>query len=93
MQAPGSSERFEGDLWVTRKGATSARDGQLGIIPGSMGVGSYITRGKGNPQSWNSCSHGAGRKMSRTRAVKEIMQVKLAPSSLHTVHAACTSTA
>lgn len=52
-------------LYVTRKGATSAAKGQMGIIPGSMGSGSYITRGKGNPKSWNSSSHGAGMRMSR----------------------------
>ena len=53
-------------VWVTRKGATSARDGQLGIIPGSMGTGSFIVQGLGNPLSFYSCSHGAGRMMSRT---------------------------
>lgn len=53
------------NLYVTRKGATSAAKGQMGIIPGSMGSGSYITRGKGDPNSWNSSSHGAGRRMSR----------------------------
>lgn len=61
-------------LWVTRKGATSAKKGELGIIPGSMGQGSYITRGKGNPKSWNSSSHGAGRRMSRTKAHSNITQ-------------------
>jgi len=55
---------------VTRKGAVSAREGQLGIIPGSMGTKSYIVRGKGNPDSLHSCSHGAGRVMSRTAARK-----------------------
>ena len=63
-----------GKLWVTRKGATSAKDGEFGIIPGSMGTGSYITRGKGNLDSWNSSSHGAGRKMSRTKAHADITQ-------------------
>ena len=53
-------------VWVTRKGATSARNGQLGIIPGSMGTGSFIVEGLGNPLSFYSCSHGAGRVMSRT---------------------------
>lgn len=61
-------------LYVTRKGATSAAKGEMGIIPGSMGTGSYITRGKGNPQSWNSSSHGAGRRMSRTKAHADIPQ-------------------
>jgi tRNA-splicing ligase RtcB len=60
------------DLWITRKGATSAKKGELGIIPGSMGVGSYIVRGKGNMDSWRSCSHGAGRRLSRTKAKKMI---------------------
>lgn len=54
------------DVWVHRKGATSAREGQLGIIPGSMGTKSYIVKGLGNPISFNSCSHGAGRNSSRT---------------------------
>ena len=57
-------------LLVTRKGAVSAREGELGIIPGSMGARSYIVRGLGNPQSFESCSHGAGRTMSRTEARK-----------------------
>eukprot|EP00047_Mylnosiga_fluctuans_P018437 m.70975 g.70975 ORF g.70975 m.70975 type:complete len:343 (-) comp7616_c0_seq2:111-1139(-) len=61
-------------LWITRKGATSAREGELGIIPGSMGTGSFITRGRGNPQSWNSSSHGAGRRLSRTEAKSKISQ-------------------
>ncbi|KAL7513188.1 hypothetical protein ACHAXN_010232 [Cyclotella atomus] len=61
-------------LYVTRKGATSAAKGQMGIIPGSMGSGSYITRGKGNPLSWNSSSHGAGRRMSRIKAHSNISQ-------------------
>lgn len=61
---------FGRNLWVTRKGAIRAQDGDLGIIPGSMGQRSYIVRGKGNPESYCSCSHGAGRKMSRTAARK-----------------------
>lgn len=61
-------------LYVTRKGATSARKGEMGIIPGSMGTGSYITRGKGNLKSWNSSSHGAGRRLSRTKALDDITQ-------------------
>jgi len=56
---------FREDVFVTRKGAVSAKAGQLGIIPGSMGARSYIVRGKGNPESFESCSHGAGRVMSR----------------------------
>jgi len=55
-------------LFVTRKGAISARDGEMGIIPGSMGAKSYIVRGLGNPESLCSCSHGAGRRMSRAAA-------------------------
>jgi tRNA-splicing ligase RtcB len=62
---------FGRNLWVTRKGAIRAREGDLGIIPGSMGQRSYIVRGKGNPESYNSCSHGAGRKMSRTQARRQ----------------------
>jgi len=56
------------NVWVTRKGAVRAREGELGIIPGSMGAKSFIVRGKGNPESFHSCSHGAGRLMSRTEA-------------------------
>jgi tRNA-splicing ligase RtcB len=59
---------FGRDVLVTRKGAVSAREGELGIIPGSMGARSFIVRGKGNPESFHSCSHGAGRVMSRTEA-------------------------
>jgi tRNA-splicing ligase RtcB len=59
---------FGQDVLVTRKGAVSAREGELGIIPGSMGAKSFIVRGKGNPESFTSCSHGAGRLMSRTEA-------------------------
>jgi tRNA-splicing ligase RtcB len=59
---------FGRNLWVTRKGAIRARVGDLGIIPGSMGAKSFIVRGKGNADSYCSCSHGAGRKMSRTKA-------------------------
>ena len=56
---------FGEEVFVTRKGAVSARAGQLGIIPGSMGARSFIVRGKGEPESFESCSHGAGRTMSR----------------------------
>jgi tRNA-splicing ligase RtcB (3'-phosphate/5'-hydroxy nucleic acid ligase) len=59
---------FGEDVYVTRKGAVSAKAGQLGIIPGSMGARSYIVRGKGHPDSFQSCSHGAGRAMSRGEA-------------------------
>ena len=59
---------FGSNVVIHRKGATSARKGQLGIIPGSQGTKSYIVKGLGNPESFNSCSHGAGRTMSRTKA-------------------------
>ena len=62
---------FGASVWITRKGAISAAEGELGIIPGSMGAKSYIVRGKGNPQSFCSCSHGAGRVMSRSAAKKQ----------------------
>ncbi|KOU41144.1 RtcB family protein [Streptomyces sp. NPDC054949] len=66
-----AEERYEGmDLLVTRKGAIRAGSGDFGIIPGSMGTGSYIVKGLGNEKSFNSASHGAGRKMSRTAAKK-----------------------
>ena len=57
---------------VHRKGATAAKKGQLGIIPGSQGTNSYIVEGKGNPQSFKSCSHGAGRRLSRNQARKQL---------------------
>jgi tRNA-splicing ligase RtcB len=59
---------FGKEVYITRKGAVSAQEGQLGIIPGSMGARSFIVRGKGNPDSFNSCSHGAGRRMGRKEA-------------------------
>jgi tRNA-splicing ligase RtcB len=61
---------FGADVWITRKGAVRARAGDLGIIPGSMGARSFIVRGRGNPESFHSCSHGAGRLMSRTEAAR-----------------------
>jgi tRNA-splicing ligase RtcB (3'-phosphate/5'-hydroxy nucleic acid ligase) len=61
-------QHFGENVYVTRKGAVSAKAGQLGIIPGSMGARSYIVRGKGNADSFESCSHGAGRVMSRGEA-------------------------
>jgi tRNA-splicing ligase RtcB len=61
---------FGANVYVTRKGAVRARKDDLGIIPGSMGAKSFIVRGKGNPDSLHSCSHGAGRRMSRTQASK-----------------------
>ena len=63
---------FGQEVYVTRKGAISAREGELGIIPGSMGTSSYLVRGRGNPESYCSASHGAGRKMSRGQAKRTI---------------------
>lgn len=65
---------FGANVWVTRKGAIRAREGDLGIIPGSMGARSYIVRGKGNPESFCSSAHGAGRRMSRTAAEKQFTE-------------------
>lgn len=65
---------FGSNVYVTRKGAIRAREGDLGIIPGSMGAKSFIVEGLGNPDSFNSCSHGAGRKMSRNKA-KELFSL------------------
>ena len=59
---------FGENVWVTRKGAVRAREGDLGIIPGSLGARSFIVRGKGNAEAFHSCSHGAGRVMSRSEA-------------------------
>jgi tRNA-splicing ligase RtcB (3'-phosphate/5'-hydroxy nucleic acid ligase) len=59
---------FGAEVWITRKGAVRAREGDLGIIPGSMGARSFIVRGKGNADSFHTCSHGAGRAMSRSEA-------------------------
>ena len=59
---------FGSNVWLTRKGAVRAREGDLGIIPGSMGERSFIVRGKGNPDSFHSCAHGAGRIMGRGQA-------------------------
>ena len=66
------------ELWITRKGAIKADVGDLGVIPGSMGTRSYIVRGKGNEASWMSCSHGAGRRHSRTKAKKLFTTTDLA---------------
>ena len=65
-------------MWITRKGAVSAKEGQLGIIPGSMGAKSFIVKGKGNHDAYCSCSHGAGRKMSRNQAKKLFTSLDLA---------------
>ncbi len=69
---------FGQDLFVTRKGAISAREGELGIIPGSMGAKSFIVAGLGNERSFTSASHGAGRKMSRNKAKKSFTLEDLA---------------
>lgn len=61
-------QHFNKNIWLTRKGAVRARTGDLGIIPGSMGAKSFIVRGKGNKESFMSCSHGAGRVMGRNEA-------------------------
>ncbi|MDM8546344.1 RtcB family protein [Candidatus Venteria ishoeyi] len=67
-------EHFGAQVYLTRKGAISAQQGELGIIPGSMGAKSYIVRGLGNPESFCSCSHGAGRVMSRSAAKRQFNQ-------------------
>ncbi|MCP4806859.1 MAG: RtcB family protein [Proteobacteria bacterium] len=67
-------EHYGESVWLTRKGAVSAKAGQLGIIPGSMGAKSFIVRGKGNAPSFHSCSHGAGRAMSRGAARRRFTQ-------------------
>jgi tRNA-splicing ligase RtcB len=64
-------------LWITRKGAVSARPGEFGIIPGSMGARSFIVRGKGSAASYHSCSHGAGRAMSRNEARRRFTRADL----------------
>jgi tRNA-splicing ligase RtcB (3'-phosphate/5'-hydroxy nucleic acid ligase) len=69
---------FGEDVWVTRKGAIRARKDELGIIPGSMGAKSYIVRGLGNPESFCSSAHGAGRRMSRKAAEKKFTREDLA---------------
>jgi tRNA-splicing ligase RtcB (3'-phosphate/5'-hydroxy nucleic acid ligase) len=71
-------ERHYGkDVWVTRKGAIRAGEGELGIIPGSMGTKSYIVRGRGVQESFESCAHGAGRRMSRSAAQKRFTAADL----------------
>lgn len=65
-------KHFGQDVWVHRKGATSAKAGEIGIIPGSQGAKSYIVKGKGDPESFESCSHGAGRKMGRKEAQRSL---------------------
>ena len=70
-------EHFGEKVFITRKGAINAEAGRFGIIPGSMGAKSFIIKGLGNEQSYNSCSHGAGRKMSRTAAKKHFSREDL----------------
>lgn len=65
------------DVWITRKGAIKASVGDEGVIPGSMGTRSYVVSGKGSAASYDSCSHGAGRRMSRGRARKELTVASL----------------
>ncbi len=77
---------FGEEVLVTRKGAVSAQKGQMGIIPGSMGAKSFIVRGLGNEESFCSCSHGAGRVMSRTAAKK---QFTVADQIRATAHVEC----
>jgi len=66
---------FGENVWVHRKGATLAKEDTIGIIPGSQGTKSYIVKGKGNPDSFMSCSHGSGRMMSRSKA-KEMLDLE-----------------
>ena len=73
---------FGASLYITRKGAISAREGQLGVIPGSMGARSFIVRGLGNAQSFCSCSHGAGRRMSRSAAKRRFSRFDLEAQTL-----------
>jgi tRNA-splicing ligase RtcB (3'-phosphate/5'-hydroxy nucleic acid ligase) len=77
---------FGAEVFVTRKGAVSAQKGQFGIIPGSMGAKSFIVQGLGNPESFCSCSHGAGRTMSRTEAKRRFT---VADQKRATAHVEC----
>jgi len=74
---------FGEDVWLTRKGAVRAGVGELGIIPGSMGAKSFIVRGKGNPDSFETCSHGAGRAMSRNEAKRRFSLEDHARATAH----------
>ena len=74
-----SCEHHHGaEMWVTRKGAIDASEGKWGIIPGSMATGSFIVSGLGNPDAYRSASHGAGRRLSRTAARKQLTEESLA---------------
>jgi tRNA-splicing ligase RtcB len=77
---------FGKDVWLTRKGAVRAGAGELGIIPGSMGAKSFIVRGKGNAESFETCSHGAGRAMSRNEAKRRFT---VEDHALATAHVEC----
>jgi tRNA-splicing ligase RtcB len=66
------AEEIEEGVWLTRKGAIDASVGRMGVIPGSMGAATYIVRGKGNAESYNTSPHGAGRLLSRTNAEKTL---------------------
>lgn len=83
-------EHFGKQVFIHRKGATQARKGQIGIIPGSQGTDSFIVKGKGNPESFESCSHGAGRQLGRKQAqrvlnLKEEVQYLESRSILHSI--------
>jgi tRNA-splicing ligase RtcB len=77
---------FSKNVWVHRKGATRARTGELGIIPGSMGTASYIVEGLGNPESFQSCSHGAGRRMGRKQAERTLDLAAEQAKMGHVIH-------
>jgi tRNA-splicing ligase RtcB len=82
---------FGKNVMVHRKGATSAKDGELGIIPGSQGTASYIVRGKGNLDSFQSCSHGAGRRLGRKQAQRELSledEIAKLDGIIHSIRAA-----
>ncbi|HBI05838.1 MAG TPA: RNA-splicing ligase RtcB, partial [Erwinia persicina] len=79
-------QHFGEEVLITRKGAVSARKGEMGIIPGSMGAKSFIVRGLGNEESFCSCSHGAGRVMSRTEAKSRFT---IADQQRATAHVEC----
>ena len=78
-----AEETYDGvELFVTRKGAIRAGRGEMGLIPGSMGTGSYVVSGLGNPRSLNSAAHGAGRRMSRAEAKRQFTTADLAEQTL-----------
>ena len=64
--------KYQNGLWIHRKGATQSEEGVMGVIPGNMKDGSFIVKGKGNPESLYSSSHGAGRVMSRKQAIRDL---------------------